>query len=54
MRLQWWPAVLLEWDGNLATSCSSIEKRLFLWNVKFCQVSLFSGFFAGGSEKKRF
>ena len=30
IRLQWLPLVLLEWDSNLATSCSVIEKRQFL------------------------
>ena len=24
-RLQWWPALLLEWDSNLANRCSFIE-----------------------------
>ena len=26
MRFQWWQTVLLEWDSNLANSCSVIEK----------------------------
>ena len=26
MRFQWWQSVLLEWDSNLANSCSVIEK----------------------------
>ena len=52
MCLQWWPAVFLSWDSNLATRCSVIERRLFLWNVKFCKVPLFSSyFFAEGLEK---
>ena len=29
MRFQWWPTVLLEWNSNLATRCSDIEKRFF-------------------------
>ena len=27
MRFQWWQPVLLEWDSNLANSCSVIEKK---------------------------
>ena len=27
MRFQWWQTVLLEWDSNLANSCSVIEKK---------------------------
>ena len=27
MRFQWSPTVLLEWDSNLAKSCSVIEKK---------------------------
>ena len=27
MRFQWWETVLLEWDSNLANSCSVIDTR---------------------------
>ena len=29
MRFQWWQTVLLEWDSNLAKSCSVVEKNEF-------------------------
>ena len=29
MRFQWWQTVLLEWDSNLANSCSVIEENEF-------------------------
>ena len=29
MRFQWWQTVILEWDSNLANSCSVIEKNKF-------------------------
>ena len=29
MRFQWWQTALLEWDSNLANSCSVIEKNEF-------------------------
>ena len=52
MRFQWWQTVLLEWDSNLANSCSVIEKKRIFWNVRFENFSLcFSYFFASRSKK---
>ena len=52
MRFQWWPIVLLEWDSNLANSCSVIEKKTNSLKCIFLQFfTFFSYFFASGSEK---
>ena len=46
------PTLWLEWDSNVATSFSVIEKKLIFWKVFFCSLSLsFSYVFASGSEK---
>ena len=41
MRFQWWQAVLLEWDSNVANSRSVIEKKRIFWNVLFLQFFTF-------------
>ena len=35
MRFQWWQTVLLEWDSNLANSCSVIEKKTKILKCTF-------------------
>ena len=35
MRCQWWRTVLLEWDSNLANSCSVVEKKKEFLNCTF-------------------
>ena len=53
MRFQRWQTVLLEWDSNLANSCSVIEKKTnFLKCIFFLEFfTFFQLHFASGSEK---
>ena len=41
MRFQWWQTVLLEWDSNLANSCSVIEKEQVFRNELFLEIFIF-------------
>ena len=43
MRFQWWQTVLLEWDSNLANSCSVMEKNEFS-EMYFLQFFIFFSF----------
>ena len=41
MRFQWWQAVLLECDSNLANRCCVIEEKLIFWKVFFANFHFF-------------
>ena len=53
MRFQWWQIVLLEWDSNIANSCSVIEKKTnFLKYIFFAIFHFFSVTFLPVARKK--
>ena len=53
MRFQWRPTLLLEWDSNLANSCSIIEKNEISEMYILANFQFFRYFFVGGSVARK-